>query len=95
MASATGANVDGALSKTDSSNASYWRRILKNYEMRNASLEKRRSALVERIRFMECTLPSLLVGAAASAAYGKQCTLDKGPRRKTKDTAKTIPRPRS
>jgi hypothetical protein len=91
MASATGANIDGALSETDSSNASYWKRMLRNYERRNASLEKRRSALVERVRFMECTLPSLLVGAAASAAYGKQHTHDKGTRRKAKNTVKATP----
>lgn len=53
-----------------SNKMSYWKQMLKSYEKRNASLERKRNALVERIHFMECT--SLLVDAAASAAYGKR-----------------------
>lgn len=52
---------------------SYWKQMVKSYEKRTASLKKKRSALIERIRFMECTLPSLLVSAAA---YGKRKILD-------------------
>lgn len=46
--------------------ASYWRRVVKRYEKRNASLERVRDALVERVHFMECALPSLLMGAAVA-----------------------------
>lgn len=60
-----------------SNKISYWKQMLKNYEKRNASLERKRSALVERIRFMECTLPSLLVGAAA---YSKRKIFDGQPK---------------
>lgn len=42
---------------------SYWKTVLGHYEERNASLERRQAALVERVRFMECALPSLLMGA--------------------------------
>ncbi|EZA51626.1 hypothetical protein X777_08810, partial [Ooceraea biroi] len=92
MASATTTNIDSPPSETDNSHASYWRKMLKSYEKRNASLERRRSALVERVRFMECTLPSLLVGAAASAACGRQEAVE-GHRRKTsEDTAKLAAR---
>ncbi|KAK2584153.1 hypothetical protein KPH14_006584 [Odynerus spinipes] len=45
-------------------NASYWKCMMKSYEKRNASLERRRAALVERVHFMECALPSLLMSAA-------------------------------
>lgn len=72
MATKSATNVNAPASKDDNGKASYWKRMLKNYERRNASLERRRTALVERVRFMECTLPSLLVGAAASAAYRGQ-----------------------
>lgn len=70
-------DVNISANKINKSNKmSYWKQMLKNYEKRNASLERKRSALVERIRFMECTLPSLLVGAAASAAYSKRKIFD-------------------
>ncbi|KAI4501184.1 hypothetical protein M0802_003557 [Mischocyttarus mexicanus] len=45
-------------------NASYWKRMMRSYEKRNASLERRHAALVERVHFMECALPSLLMSAA-------------------------------
>ncbi|KAI4480580.1 hypothetical protein M0804_010133 [Polistes exclamans] len=45
-------------------NASYWKRMMRGYEKRNASLERRHAALVERVHFMECALPSLLMSAA-------------------------------
>jgi len=77
VAATTNTNVDRSASKTTKADKeSYWKQMLKNYEKRNASLERRRSALVERVRYMECTLPSLLVSAAASAAYTKRGILD-------------------
>ncbi|KAL2727220.1 hypothetical protein V1478_007498 [Vespula squamosa] len=45
-------------------NVSYWKRMMRGYEKRNASLERRRAALIERVHFMECALPSLLMSAA-------------------------------
>ncbi|XP_047351814.1 uncharacterized protein LOC124949941 isoform X1 [Vespa velutina] len=45
-------------------NSSYWKRMMRGYEKRNASLERRRAALIERVHFMECALPSLLMSAA-------------------------------
>ena len=51
---------------------SYWKTILGHYEKRNASLERRQAALMERVRFMECTLPSLLMGAVV----GTKCPSD-------------------
>lgn len=76
VAAATDAvNINNTVDKVDADKASYWQQMLKTYKKRNASLERRRSALEERVRFMEYTLPSLLVGAAASATYnGKQET---------------------
>lgn len=68
-AAATDTDVDDTVDKIDTDKASYWKQMLRNYKKRNASLERRRSALEERVRFMEYTLPSLLVGAAASATY--------------------------
>lgn len=70
-------DVNISANKINKSNKmSYWKQMLKSYEKRNASLERKRSALVERIRFIECTLPSLLVGAAASAVYSKRKIFD-------------------
>lgn len=74
--------ADAANSSTDRpasdiSKTSYWRQMLKSYEKRNASLERRRSALVERVRFMECTLPSLLMSVATSTTCGKRGVQDK------------------
>ncbi|KAL6260234.1 hypothetical protein P5V15_007767 [Pogonomyrmex californicus] len=74
---ATNINADSSADKTDVNEVSYWKQMLKAYERRNASLERRHSVLAERVRFMECTLPSLLMGAAASAAYGKRGAHDK------------------
>ena len=51
---------------------SYWKTVLSHYEKRNASLERRQAALKERVRFMECTLPSLLMGAVV----GTNCPSD-------------------
>lgn len=77
VAATISTDVNRSVNEINKSNKmSYWKQMLKSYEKRTASLEKRRSALVERIRFMECTLPSLLVSAAASAAYGKRKILD-------------------
>ncbi|XP_015597118.1 uncharacterized protein LOC107268644 [Cephus cinctus] len=45
---------------------SYWKHVLNHYEERNALLERKQAALVERLRFMECTLPSLLMGAVVN-----------------------------
>lgn len=76
---ATGANtsIDRSASEINTNKTSYWRQMLKNYEKRNASLERKRNELVEKVRFMECTLPSLLMGVAASTAYGKREVPDK------------------
>lgn len=67
VAAATDAN--DSVDKITNDKISYWKQMLKNYKKRNASLERRRSALEERVRFMEYTLPSLLVGATASSIY--------------------------
>lgn len=75
--SAAVANIDRSASEINTNKTSYWRQMLKSYEKRNASLERKRNVLVERVRFMECTLPSLLMGVAASAAYGKRGVPDK------------------
>lgn len=64
--------MDKLVDESSTNKLSYWKRMLKSYEERNASLERRRDALVERVRFMECTLPSLLVGFSTSNAYGKR-----------------------
>lgn len=70
-------NVNISANEINKSNKmSYWKQMLKSYEKKNALLKRKRSALVERIRFMECTLPSLLVGAAASVAYSKRKIFD-------------------
>lgn len=45
---------------------SYWAQIVSRYEERNASLEQRQTELSERIRLMECAVPSLLMGAMVS-----------------------------
>ncbi|KAL0133784.1 hypothetical protein PUN28_001034 [Cardiocondyla obscurior] len=71
------ANPDVSASKINTDKISYWRKMLKSYERRNASLEKRHSALVERVRFMECTLPSLLMGLAASTTCSEREGRDK------------------
>lgn len=36
--------------------------MLKHYEQRKETLEKRQDELVRKIRFMECALPSMLIG---------------------------------
>lgn len=45
---------------------SCWKTILSHYEKRNASLERRQAALMERVRFMECALPTLLMQAVVA-----------------------------
>jgi len=75
--SAVNTSIDRSASEISTNKMSYWKQMLKSYEKRNASLERRRSVLVERVRFMECTLPSLLMGVAASTAYGKRNAPDK------------------
>jgi len=72
IVSTVNTSVDRSASEISTDKMSYWKQMLKSYEKRNASLERRRSVLVERVRFMECTLPSLLMGVAASTAYGKR-----------------------
>lgn len=67
--------VAAATDVNDTDKASYWKQVLKNYKRRNASLERRRNALEERLRFIECILPSLLLSEAASTTYdGKRET---------------------
>ena len=70
-------NIDRTASEVNTSKRNYWRQMLKSYEKRNASLERKRNVLVERVRFIECTLPSLLMGVAASTTYGKREVPDK------------------
>lgn len=65
-------SIDRSASKINTNKTSYWKQMLKSYEKRNASLERRRSVLVDKVRFMECTLPSLLMSVAASTVCGKQ-----------------------
>ena len=76
-AAVTNTNIDRTASEINTSKSNYWRQMLKSYEKRNASLERKRNVLVERVRFMECTLPSLLMGVAASTAYSKRGVPDK------------------
>ncbi|KYN20898.1 hypothetical protein ALC57_06805 [Trachymyrmex cornetzi] len=64
-------NINRTASEINTSKRNYWRQMLKSYEKRNASLERKRNVLVERVCFMECTLPSLMMGIASSTAYGK------------------------
>jgi len=75
--SAVNTSIDRSASEISTNKMSYWKQMLKSYEKRNASLERRRSVLVERVRFMECTLPSLLMSVAASTAYDKRDVPDK------------------
>lgn len=85
----TPAVATASANKAATDKESYWKQMLKNYEKRNASLERRRSALVERVRYMECTLPSLLVSAAAYT--NKRGILDehqKKPENSSKSTAR-------
>lgn len=77
VAAAADANANDTLNKTD--RASYWKQMLKSYKKRNASLERRRSALEEKVRFMEYTLPSMLMGAAATVAYDDKREVSDGP----------------
>lgn len=82
-------SIDRSASEINTNKMSYWRQMLKSYEKRNASLERRRSVLVERVRFMECTLPSLLMSVAASTACGKRGVHDeqaKSPENVSKST---------
>lgn len=46
--------------------SNYWKKVVSHYEKRNASLERKQAALVERVRFMECALPSLVMGAVVN-----------------------------
>lgn len=48
--------------------SSYWEHLLSQYEKRNATLEKQQAALAERVKFMECALPSLLMGAVINSS---------------------------
>lgn len=84
------ANTDRSAHEINPNGTSYWRQMLKSYEKRNASLERRRSALVERVRFMECTLPSLLMSVATSTACAKRGVHEKqakSPENVSKSTA--------
>ena len=51
--------------------SSYFEQLLSKYEKRNATLEARQAALAERVKFMECALPSLLMGAVINSSAQK------------------------
>ncbi|XP_046750122.1 uncharacterized protein LOC124413527 [Diprion similis] len=51
---------------------SHWKDIVNKYERRNASLERRQAQLSERLRAMECALPSMLMNAMVSMHYGTE-----------------------
>lgn len=53
--------VNDKSKKEGNKKESCWKTILSHYEKRNASLERRQAALIERVRFMECALPTLLM----------------------------------
>lgn len=58
--------TEDKISKKENKKGSCWKTILSHYEKRNASLERRQAALMERVRFMECALPTLLMQAVVA-----------------------------
>lgn len=58
---------------------SYWKRLLQRYEKRNAELEKRQAALSERIKFMECALPTLFIDSAFKPSASESKTAEANP----------------
>lgn len=59
-------------SSSTEKSANHWRDIVNKYEKRNAALEARQTEIGERIRAMECALPSMLMSAVVSMQKGSE-----------------------